>query len=401
MTSVPGPRHVAPLIRQMTLRDPEEAGRTSTTLELFFDLVFVVAISAVAAQWHHSLTTGHWSAGLIRFVEMMFATWWAWMGFTWFANFFDTDDVPYRVLVLVQLLGSLGLASGVSYVFRNGDYRVVVAGYVVIRMVMSSQWLRAGRANPPMRRYCRRWAYGVWLCQLGWVAFGFSRDWSAPASMPFFVIGVVVELAVPLWAHRLPDEATASTHTEHAAERYGLFAIIILGEMVLVASEAFNTALEDHLHLAGLVVGGIAGAVLAFSLWWLYFGFLGEYDLRDLRTAFVWGYGHYFVYGALTAVGAALAALLDQVARADAKLPSWGLALALSLPVGIVLAAIALLRRVSEWATCNRWLRSAAVIVAFSTLIGSRSALGALVATCATTAAFLTSEIIRKGKAAV
>ena len=400
MTSMPGPRHVVPFIRQMTLRDPEEAGRTSTALELFFDLVFVVTVSAMAGQWHHALTGGHWATGLIRFVEMMFGTWWAWMGFTWFANFFDSDDVPYRLLVLVQLLASLGIAAGIPYVFRDGDYRVVVVSYVVIRIVMSTQWIRAGRANPPLSRFCRRWAYGIWFCQLGWVAYGFSRNWSAAASVPFFLIGAGVELAVPLWAHRLPTEETAGTHTEHVAERYGLFAIIILGEMVLVASDAFNTALEDHRHLGALVGGGVAGAVLAFSLWWLYFGFLGEYDLADLKTAFVWGYGHYFIYGALTAVGAALAALLEQVARADAALPSWGLALALALPVGIFLASIALLRRVSAWATGNRWLRSAAVIVAISTLIGSRSALGALVATCATTAAFLASEIIRKGKAA-
>ena len=51
------------------------------------------------------------------------------------------------------------------------------------------------------------------------------------------------------------------------------------------------------------MVGAISAGILAFCLWWLYFGFLGEYDLTRTRTAFVWGYGHYFIYGTLTAIG--------------------------------------------------------------------------------------------------
>ena len=71
------------LIRPILLRDPNEEGRTSTTLELFFDLVFVVTISTIASQWHHAVTAGHLGHGVISFVEMMFGVWWAWMGFTW------------------------------------------------------------------------------------------------------------------------------------------------------------------------------------------------------------------------------------------------------------------------------------------------------------------------------
>jgi low temperature requirement protein LtrA len=90
------------------LRDPSEEGRTATNLELFFDLVFVVTISVIAGQWHHAITGGHLTVGPASLAVTMFAVWWAWMGFTWFANFFDTDDVPYRLLVFVQLLASLG-----------------------------------------------------------------------------------------------------------------------------------------------------------------------------------------------------------------------------------------------------------------------------------------------------
>jgi len=388
------------LVRPILLRDPDEENRTSTNLELFFDLVFVVTISAIAQQWHHAIITGHLEHGLISFVEMVFAVWWAWMGFTWFANFFDPDDVPYRLMVLVQLLASLGLATGVPHIFADDDFRILVGCYVVIRVVMAAQWLRAGRANPELRRYCHRWAYGILLVQVGWVVFGFVLRGLTPwQTVPYFALGVVVELAVPAYAHRLPEAAVP--HSEHVSERYGLFTIIILGEMVLVASTAFNTALSDHRHLGTLLAGAISAGVLAFCLWWLYFDFIGEYDLTDQRIAFIWGYGHYFVYGTLTAIGGTLAALLEQVAREDAAPNNTVLALTLTIPVAGFLTTIALLRKVSASQTCSRWLIAAGAVLVLGTAVGAAwGATWTLVSVCVATAAFLASQIVTKGKAA-
>lgn len=381
----------------MLMRDPGEENRTSTSLELFFDLVFVVTVSATAQQWHQAISAGHTGTGLLRFVQVMFAVWWAWMGFTWFANFFDVDDVPYRLLVLLQLLGSLALASGVAPVFRDGDFRILTGAYVVIRVAMGAQWLRAAHANPPMARYCHRWAIGIWTVQAAWVLLGFSRP-PSDLAVPLFFVLAVVEMAVPVWASVLPSEEIANPHPEHAEERYGLFTIIILGEIVLVASDAFNNALGgEHRHLAALIAGAVVAAVLAFALWWLYFGFLGDYDLRDLRTSFIWGYGHYFIFGSLTAVGASLAALLDEIATGEHVLPQWGMALTLSLPTALFLATVALLRRVSDTTACNRWLTAGAVVLAVGTGAGSAGPLAALAATAAATAVFLAMEIVSVG----
>ena len=389
------------LIRPILLRDHNEEGRTSTTLELFFDLVFVVTISAIAQQWHHAVISGQLLHGVISLVEMVFGVWWAWMGFTWFANFFDPDDVPYRLMVLVQLLASLGIASGIPDVFEHDDFRIVVGCYVVIRLVMAAQWMRAGHANPALRPFCNRWAYGILAVQVGWVLFGFGLSGLTPLqTIPFFAIGVVVELAVPAWAQRA--EVAPLPHSEHVEERYGLFTIIILGEIVLVASTAFNTALTDHKHLATLMVGAISAAILAFCLWWLYFGFLGEYDLTRMRTAFIWGYGHYFVYGTLTTIGGTLAALLEQVAQDDGALGRTAMALTLTIPVAGFLAAIALLRKVSEWAACSRWLMASGAVFVIGTAAGAAGgAMWTLLSVCVATAAFLASEIVTKWKAAV
>lgn len=96
----PAPRfHLVP----MRPRDPGEEGRTASTLELFFDLVFVVAVSIAAVQLHHALTEGHVLDGIVNYAIVFFAIWWAWMNFTWFATSFDTDDWLYRVLTIGQI----------------------------------------------------------------------------------------------------------------------------------------------------------------------------------------------------------------------------------------------------------------------------------------------------------
>jgi hypothetical protein len=105
----------------------------------------------------------------------MSAVWRAWMGFAWFANFFDPDDAPYRLMVLVQLLASLALASGIPHVFQDDDFRIMTGCYVAIRISTAAQGLRAGRANPHFKNNCTRWAAGIWTCPLFWIAFAFTR----------------------------------------------------------------------------------------------------------------------------------------------------------------------------------------------------------------------------------
>ena len=98
----------------MTARDPHEPHRASTPLELLFDLCFVVAVAQASGRLHHGIVEGHAGRAVLGYVVVFFAIWWAWMNFTWFASAYDTDDVPYRLLVLVQIAGVLVLAAGVA-----------------------------------------------------------------------------------------------------------------------------------------------------------------------------------------------------------------------------------------------------------------------------------------------
>ena len=114
-----------PWYRPIQARRPDEAHRVATPLELLFDLCFVVAVAQAGLALEAQLHEGHVGAGVLGYLSVFFAIWWAWMNFTWFASAYDSDDVPYRLVVFVQIAGSLVLAAGVSQAVADSDFTVI------------------------------------------------------------------------------------------------------------------------------------------------------------------------------------------------------------------------------------------------------------------------------------
>ena len=159
----------------MTGRDQGESHRAATPLELLFDLCFVVAVAQAAAALHHDLAVGAVSHAVLNYLFVFFAIWWPWVNFTWFASAFDTDDVLYRLLTFVQIAGVLVVAAGVPSAFEELDFRVMVVGYVIMRIALVAQWLRVAREDPDHRRTAIRFATGITLLQVGWVVAARAR----------------------------------------------------------------------------------------------------------------------------------------------------------------------------------------------------------------------------------
>lgn len=343
--------NAVPWSRPMAPRDPAEAHRTATPLELLFDLVFVVAIASAAAELHHGLSANHLSA-VVGFVLVFFAIWWAWMSYTWFASAYDCDDVVYRVLTFTIMSGSLLLAAGVPDLFDDGQSGVVVAGYAVMRLGMVALWLRAAAAHPEGRRTALTYAVGITAVQLLWIARLLLHG--GEVLLTTFLLLVLAELAVPVVAERVG--APMPFHPRHVAERYGLLTIIVLGEVILASVQAVQGALAAPAvaasaghdpsgasrgisgSLAMLVVGAL---LLVFSLWWLYF----KREHADLigqgrRITWVFGYVHIIVFASVAAVGAALAAAVDVVQHAGNASPRT-VALALAVPIALYALTLA------------------------------------------------------------
>ncbi|MBV1852978.1 low temperature requirement protein A [Catellatospora tritici] len=320
------------LYRPMTSRHPYEPHRAATPLELFFDLCFVVAVAQAASHLHHDVTEGYVGHGVLGYLTVFFAIWWAWMNFSWFASAYDNDDVPYRLTTLIQIAGALTLAAGVPSAFDAGNFLIITVGYVIMRMAMVGQWLRAARQDPPRRVTALRFAVGITLVQIGWVArLALPDDLLLPA---FFVL-VVCELAVPLWAERA---APTQWHPHHIAERFGLFTLIVLGESVLAATLAIESGLGAG-HDPRLIGLALAGLVIVFAMWWLYFDRPAHDLITSTRAGFRWGYGHYLILASAAAVGAGLAVSVDYDTHAS-HLSGRAAGLATAIPVAVFLLSV-------------------------------------------------------------
>ena len=358
-------------------RDIHEAHRVSTPLELLFDLTFVVAIALAAAQLHHSLAEHHVGQALAQFAVGFFGIWWAWMNFTWFASAYDNDDVSFRVLTMAQMVGVLIFAVGLSAI-AEGDFRAVVTGYVVMRLALVVQWLRAAAGDPERRRTCQRYASGIAVLQVSWILrLACPPEWT----WAVFVLLVVGELLVPVWAERA---GATPWHAHHIAERYGLFVIITLGECVLGAANAISNvwrANASNPDLANwtpdLVMVGLGSMLLVLCLWWIYYLLpSGEALHHHRERAWTWGYAHFFVFAALAAMGAGLEVVADtlapgKVTPGDAAAPGYAmLSVALPMTVFIVLITglhgyVARIRAQQRWvmAVCLACIALAAFAV--------------------------------------
>ncbi|MGW6445121.1 low temperature requirement protein A [Lentzea sp. NPDC055074] len=288
------------MIRKLLARDTAEAHRVATPLELLFDLSFVVAVAQAAASLHHAVSENHAGAGLLAFCMAFFALWLPWLNFTWFSSAFDNDDTLYRIITMVQIAGVLVIAAGIPAVFERQDYRIVVGGYVVIRLAMVTHWLRAARDNPEHKACAHRYAGGIAAMQVLWVLWLFVPPGLA---LGLWVLGMIAELLIPAWAERT---GATTWHPHHIAERHGLFTLIVLGESILAATLAFQKGFDTGVNLISLAA---ASLVIVFSVWWIYFE--APSHLHNLRKAFLWGYAHLFILGSIAALGAGLAASVD------------------------------------------------------------------------------------------
>lgn len=405
MTSSSAPAPASPgapqspgLLRRLTARGRDEAHRVSSPLELFFDLCFVVAIAQAGVQLVHSVAEGHAGAGILNYAMQFFAIWWAWMNFTWFASAYDNDDALYRVVTLVQIAGVLVLAAGISRAFQHHDYLVVWLGYLIMRLAMAAQWLRAARsAAGAERTMALRYACGVLLCLVGWLGLvllpGPARPW-------VFLVMAIVEMCVPLYAER--NYAT-SWHPHHIAERYGLFTIIVLGETISAATVAVKSAVDEHNALGELLPIATGGLLIVFSAWWIYFVVPIHGHLRSNRQSFLWGYGHYLIFASVAAIGAGLEVAVEQ-AVGKAHISALSASAAVTLPTALYLLTV--------WALHSRHFKVGiaqqlvlpvtALLVICCTFLGDRAVLAAGIVSAAAvaTGVTLTARMARRERPA-
>jgi len=246
---------------------------------------------------------------------------------------------------MVQMLGVIIFALGLPEMFASlhegetVNNAVMVAGYIVMRVALVFQWLRAARQDPARRAACLEYVKTLLITQAGWVALLVA---STPIGVTFVWVAVLllVELAGPVLAER--RKGGTPWHAHHIAERYGLLVIIALGEGLLGTAVALTALIgpEGPGWSMDVVVLGAAGTALTFGMWWIYFILpAGPILARHRERGFGWGYGSIVLFGALVAVGAGLHAAAFYLEDHSA-LGLFATVLSVAIPVALYVVSV-------------------------------------------------------------
>lgn len=277
-------------------REPR-AERHATWLELFFDLVFVVAVAELGHLLAGSLTP----VGIVEFAALFVPVWWVWITHSYYGDVFDRGDTVYPLATVLVMLGVVSWSVTFHDAFHGGA-TAFVGAYLALRLLNVALYVFAGRTDPDARTLATRFTLGYALGLAFWVV---SLALPAPTTYVLWAVGIAIEIvSTPAVYATLPE---APAQRSHMDERFGLFTIIVLGETIVgVAAGTTDTDWQ-----AAATVTGVAGFAIAVGLWWLYFAYSDSEvvdrfvrsDWRGVARWVVYGYGHLPLFACLTAMG--------------------------------------------------------------------------------------------------
>ncbi len=324
---------MARLVVPVRVRSTGETARKVTWLELFFDLIFVAAVSQVAAPLRIDYTV----AGLVRFTPLFVLIWWAWTGHTVFSTRFDTDDAVQRGLTLVQMFAVAAMAANARDALGSRSSAGFAAAYAVVRFVLVGQYLRARRVHDA-RTLTRTYLLGHGSAAVLWLT---SALVPAPTRFVLWAIAFAIDLGTP-WA-AVPQSVTIPPDAAHLPERFGLFTLILLGESVVAVMQGMESQ-DDWTPLAALCAFG--GMSLCFAVWWWYFdasGATGDQPVRSREDAVrfhLWSYAHFPLYLGIVVLGVGIERVVTAAARHPITPTDWSLLAAAVVTISGAMATI-------------------------------------------------------------
>lgn len=272
------------------------AERRATWLELFFDLIFVAAISELA----HNLNRDVSLSGFLGFLLLFVPIWWAWIGATFYANLFDTDDIGHRLLTALQMVAIAALAVNVHDGIGKSSVGFALS-YSAVRLLLVFEFLRAEHHVVAARPLTSRITKGSGLAVLVWLM---SVLMPIPLRFGLWILALVVDFSTVMTAGESVHVELAP-HTSHLPERFGLFTMIVLGESVLAV---VNGVSQQQWNVSA-AIAAMFGLSIAFSLWWIYFDNLGSSAIeaaracRQISAYQTWVYMHLPLVIGLTTTG--------------------------------------------------------------------------------------------------
>ncbi len=297
-----------PLPRLRTGLESDTEPRHATWLELFCDLVFVVAVSQLA----HSLSQDVSPQGFFTFAVLFVPIWWTWTGMTFYANRFDSDDIGRRISIGVQMLAVAGMAVNVHHGLSSSSAGFALS-YAAARFLLVLEYLWAGWHIPIARGLTTRYAMGFAIAATLWAV---SVLFPLPLRFGLWVAGAIVDFTTPLTT--TAQQRQLMPHPEHLPERFGLFTIVVLGEAIIAVVNGVYSV--DWSATSALVAA--LGFAIAFSLWWVYFenvsgaALIRASETGRLEVLQLWLYIHLPLAIGLAAAGVGVEHAITSAAKA-------------------------------------------------------------------------------------
>jgi len=347
-TDVGRPMTLGAGLRRWFLRPPRPHGeviedRTVSFLELFYDLVYVVLIGQVA----HTLSEDVSWTGVLDFAVVFGLIWTGWFNGTQFHELHGREDGRNRSFIFLQM-GILTVLAVFTGDAASTDGEPFALTYAVLLAVLLWQWASVYRtAAPEYRPGALRYLAGLVVSIGALLASSGMDDTGRVAVWAAIVVGSITLVVV--YMLRTPDDYLGIRATASMAERYGLFVIIVLGEVVFGVVDGLRGVVDLDFRT---VATGVLGLTIAFGFWWTYFDYVGRrLPRQDGGSLVLWLYSQLPIALAVAAAGAGMVSLIEHAA--DARTPessSWLLAGSVSaLLIALVVTIVALVdyRRVA------------------------------------------------------
>lgn len=245
-------------------RDQHDSGKVAM-VELFFDLVFVFAIT----QLSHALLADLTFAGAAKAAFLTTAIWWGWIYTSWVTNWLDPERLPVRLMLFALMLVGLIISAAIPKAFaERGAAFAIAFALLQVGRTLFTLWAIRGGARGLVRNFQR---ILIWLTLSGvfWIIGAYSEG---DARVAWWCAALATEFISPIvymWVPGLGRSATTDWNVDanHIAERCALFVIIALGESILVTGATFAGLAWNGVTAAGFAVG-VLGSI---ALWWIYF----------------------------------------------------------------------------------------------------------------------------------
>ena len=315
--------------RLLTL-DTLMSERHASWLELFFDLVFVFAVAQVA-----KILAGNTDMfGLLKYAVVFIPVWWSWVGYTFYADRFESNEAEYRLFTFAGMLAVAAFALTLGDAFTPAGDMPFVVTYVAVRAVLIGLYFRAAYYIPIARALSTEFIVGLSLSVLIFLLSLF-----VPAQVRYYMwaAAVLIELATPFFVPRLTR--VIPVDRSHLPERFGLFTIIVLGESLIATATGASSVQWNLVTIATASIG----FAMAACIWWINFEFVEDDAIksRSLTPRIVYLYSHFFIVSSIVAIGIGVEHAIKETVDTHLHFPTLAL---LGGGIAIYLSAVTIVK---------------------------------------------------------